>query len=106
MIRVHLIINGRTNLYASNEVLKFLAEYDEESEDGDRINLVGGKLQKWAMMGLKNCPELKGEGEQVFRLRLANTGRLIGFFAVEDFIMISAFKKKGAKTKSSPKRHY
>ncbi len=97
MIRVHLIIKGRTNIYASNEVLAFLAEYDSVSEGGERINLIVGKLQKWAMMGLRYCPELKSEGGQVFRLRVANSGRLIGFFVVEDFIMISAFEKKGQK---------
>ncbi|MDQ3001212.1 MAG: hypothetical protein M3Y08_08130 [Fibrobacterota bacterium] len=105
MIRVHLIITGRTNLYASDEVLNFIAEYEMDSEGGTRINLVEGKLQKWAMMGLRNCPELKAEGEQVFRLRVASSGRLIGFFALEDFILVSAFEKKGQK-KPSSKRHY
>jgi hypothetical protein len=99
MVTVRLILTGRTNIYASEDVLEFLAEFNEVGggADGETINLVIGKLQKWAMMGLRHCPELVNEGEHVYRLRVANSGRLIGFFALEDFILIAFYKKKGQK---------
>jgi len=97
MVKVRLILTGRTNIYASDDVLEFLAEFEEEGEDGEIINLVIGKLQKWSMMGLRFCPELVNEGDHIYRLRVANTGRLIGFFAHEDFILVAFYEKKGQK---------
>jgi mRNA-degrading endonuclease RelE of RelBE toxin-antitoxin system len=75
-----------------------LNEFNSKSEDGKTINPALYKLKKLADRGFQvDSVNVKHEWDHIYRIRIMNHGRIVGFFDNKKFIAISYFKKKAQK---------
>ena len=102
MIRVYLFLRkekqGEKSLYVSQYVLAFIKSYDTLDKNKKPVNEVIYKLEYFVRSGFKaDGYSIKSEGGGVIRIRVQNTGRIIGFFDGDSFIAISCFQKNKQK---------
>lgn len=104
MIRVSLLITGAKNLFVSQEVFEFVKSFETKDRDGNSINKAIYKLQHLAKSGfIVDGETIKHEQSQIFRIRIMNTGRMIGFYEGNKFIALSFFLKKSQKLNKKQK---
>ncbi len=103
-IKVHLYLNkadGRTKaFYSSGIVICFIKSYDTTDKyTGNHVNKVLMKLNYLAKKGFYvDGNIIKYEWDGVHRIRVEDTGRIIGFFdGTDKFIAIDSFIKNKQK---------
>jgi phage-related protein len=99
MIKVKRFLRGTKDLYLSEKVFDFIKSYEKMDRDGNPVNKVVYKLNYLARGGfVVDNNNIKPEGEGVFRIRVQDIGRIIGFYEEKDkFIAIDCFYKKTQK---------
>lgn len=106
MIKVKRFLTGTKDLYISEKVFSFIQSYEKKDGDGLLVNEVVYKLNYLARGGfIVDNRTIKHEGDSVFRIRVQNIGRIIGFYEGTDkFIAIAWYYKKAQKLNKSQKR--
>ncbi|OGW28459.1 MAG: hypothetical protein A2X59_13410 [Nitrospirae bacterium GWC2_42_7] len=99
MIIVGRLIQGeKASLFVSDEVFEFIMSYEYTDKNNVQANKAMKKLKYFADGGfVVDRGNIRSEGDEVFRIEIENTGRIIGFFDKKDFIGISSYEKKSKK---------
>lgn len=106
MTKVKRFLRGTKDLYISEKVFDFIRSYEKNDRHGNIVNEVVYKLNYLARGGfVVDNKTIKHEGDGVFRIRVQNIGRIIGFYEGTDkFIAIDWFCKKTQKLNTNQKR--
>jgi len=106
MIKVQRFLKGTKDLYISEKVFGFIRSYEKKDRDGRLVNEVVYKLNYLSRGGfVVDNKTIKHEGDGVFRIRVQDIGRIIGFYEGTDkFIAIDWHYKKTQKLNKSQKR--
>jgi hypothetical protein len=105
MITVYLILSGEKRLYGTRKVFNFLKGYEKKDEAGNTVNEVLYKLAHYARCGFRVDNEtIKPEGDGVFRIRVHNVDRIIGFYDENNFIAITFITNKKKQKLSRSQR--
>lgn len=103
--RVRLLLDksdGRLkSFHTSEKTFCFIKSYDKTDKfTGMPVNTVLDKLNYLAKRGFIAPGTVEHEWDEVYRIRVEDTGRIIGFFDCDKFIAIDCFIKKGQKLTS------
>ncbi|MBI5100925.1 MAG: type II toxin-antitoxin system RelE/ParE family toxin [Nitrospirae bacterium] len=106
MIKVKRFLKGTKDLYISEKVFGFIRSYEKKDRDGRPVNEVVYKLDYLARGGfVVDNKIIKHEGDGVFRIRVQDIGRIIGFYEGTDrFIAVNWYYKKTQKLNRSQRR--
>jgi len=106
MVKVKYFLRGTKDLYISEKVFNFIRSYEKKDRYGQCVNEVVYKLNYLACGGfVVDNKTIKHEGAGVFRIRVQDIGRIIGFYdGTDKFIAIDWYYKKTQKLNKMQKR--